>query len=93
MVAKGFTQILNVDCHDTTSPTPASAPVKIRVVAANELGLPGFDLDVSQASVQAPLEDRCVFLRGVVCFQVRSLGVSNASMVWSQQVGCGICYS
>ena len=30
MVAKGFTQMLNVDYHDTTSPTPASAPVKIR---------------------------------------------------------------
>ena len=51
MVAKGFTQISNVDYHETTSPTPASAPVKIIAVDANELGLPVFHLDVSQAFV------------------------------------------
>ena len=38
-------------------PTPASAPVKIIAVAANELGLPFFHLDVSQAFVRAPLEE------------------------------------
>ena len=52
-----FTQVPNVDNHETTSPTPASASVKIRGVATNELGLPVFHLDVSQAFVQAPLEE------------------------------------
>ena len=28
LVAKGFTQVQDVDYHETTSPTPASAPVK-----------------------------------------------------------------
>ena len=51
MVAKGFTQMSNVDYHETTSPTPASAPVKNIAVDANELDLPVFHLDVSQAFV------------------------------------------
>ena len=45
-----------MDYHETTSPTPALAPVKMIAVAANALGLPVFHLDVSQAFVQAPLE-------------------------------------
>ena len=57
MVAKGLTQMPNVDYHETTSPTPALAPVKIIAVAANELDLPVFHLDVSQAFVQAPLDE------------------------------------
>ena len=56
VVAKGFTQVQDVDYHETTFPTPASAPVKMIVVIANEKGLPVFHLDVSQAFVQAPLE-------------------------------------
>ena len=57
VVAKGFTQVQDVDYHETTSPTPASAPVKVIVAIANEKGLPVFHLDVSQAFVQAPLEE------------------------------------
>ena len=57
LVAKGFTQMPNINYYETTSPTPASAPVKITAVAANELGLPVFHLHVSQAFVQAPLDE------------------------------------
>ena len=57
MVAKEFTQIPNVDYHKTTFSIPASAPVKIITIAANDLGLPVFHLDVSQAFVQASLEE------------------------------------
>ena len=56
MVAKGFTQVQDVDYHETTSPTPASAPVKLIAAIANEKGLPVFHLDVSRAFVQAPFE-------------------------------------
>ena len=58
VVAKGFTQVQDVDYHETTSPTPASAPVKMIAAIANEKDLPVFHLDVSQAFVQAPLEEK-----------------------------------
>ena len=58
VVAKGFTQVQDVDYHETTSPTPAPAPVKMIAVIVNEKGLPVFHLDVSQAFVQAPLEEK-----------------------------------
>ena len=62
MVAKRFTQVQNVDYHETTLPTPASAPVKMIAAIANEKGLPVFHLDVSQAFVQAPLEEK-IYMR------------------------------
>ena len=62
MVAKGFTQIRDVDYHETTSPTPASTSVKMIVAIVNEKGLPVFHLDVSQAFVQAPLEEE-IYMR------------------------------
>ena len=61
-MAKGFTQAQDVDYHEKTSPTPASAPVKMLAVVANELGFPVFHLDVSQAFVQAPLEEE-IYMR------------------------------
>ena len=56
VVSKGVTQVQDVEYHETTSPTPASAPVKMIAAIANEKGLPVFHLDVYQAFVQAPLE-------------------------------------
>ena len=57
IVVKGSAQMPNLDYHEKKIPTPASAPVKIIPVAVNELGLPVFHLDVSQAFVQAHLEE------------------------------------
>ena len=62
MVAKGFTQVQDVDYHETTSPTPASAPVRMIAAITNEKGFPVFYLDVSQAFVQAPLEEE-IYMR------------------------------
>ena len=57
VVAKGLTQVQYVDYHETTSPTPASAPVKMIATIANRKGLPVFHLDVFQVFVQAPLKE------------------------------------
>ena len=64
VVAKGLTQVQDVDYHETKSPTLTSAPVKMIAAIANEIGLPVFHLDVSQAFVQTPLEEKiiCAFL-------------------------------
>ena len=57
LVAKGFSQVTGVDYNETTSPTPAAAPVKMIAAVANEKVLPVYHLDVSQAFVQAPLKE------------------------------------
>ena len=57
VIAKGLTQVQDVSYHETTSPTPASGPVKMIAAIANEKGLPVFHFGVSQAFVQAPLEE------------------------------------
>ena len=62
VVAKGFTQVQDVDYHETTSLTPASAPIKMIAAIANEKGLPVFRFDVSQTFVQAPLEEE-IYMR------------------------------
>ena len=58
VVAKGFTQVQDVDYHETTSPTP----IKMIAAIANEKSLPVFHFDVSQAFVQAPLEEE-IYMR------------------------------
>ena len=91
MVAKEFTQMPNVDYHETTSSAPASALVNIITFAANKLGLPVFHLDVSQAFVQAPLEDeiymrtlpRCGELSGkIVRLLKRQYDLKQAGREW-----------
>ena len=91
MVAKIFAQMPNVDYHETTSPTPASTPVKIRAVAGNELDLPVFHLNVSQAFVQAPLQEwiymylppGCGKLSGKIVRLLKcQYGMEQAGRVW-----------
>ena len=81
--------------HGTTSPTPASTPVESIAVATNDLGLPIFRLDVSQAFVQAPLEEEIYMRLPPRCgkISVRLPALSNASIVRRKQVGSGIYYS
>ena len=62
LVAKGFSQVAGFDYNETTSPTPAAAPVKMIAAVAYEKGLPVYHLDVSQAFVQAPLKEE-IFMR------------------------------
>ena len=62
LVAKGFSHVAGVDYNETTSPTPAAAPVKMIAAVANEKGWPVYHLDVSQAFVQAPLKED-IFMR------------------------------
>ena len=62
LVAKGFSQVAGVDHNETTTPTPAAAPVKMIAAVANEKGLPVYHLDVSQAFVQVPLKEE-IFMR------------------------------
>ena len=57
VVAKGFTQVQDVDYHETTSPTPASAPVKMTAAIANEKGLPFFTLACLSHSCRRPFEE------------------------------------
>ena len=53
VIAKEFTQVQDINYHKTTSPRPASVPVK---------GLSVFHLSVSRAFVQAPLEEEIYIL-------------------------------
>ena len=62
LVAKGFSQAAGVDYNETTTLTPAPAPVKIIAAVANEKGLPVYHLGVSPAFVQAPLKEE-IFMR------------------------------
>ena len=91
LVAKGFSQVAGVDYNETNSPTPAAAPVKMIAVVANEMGLPVYHLDVSQAFVQAPLKEdlfmrlspSCGALSGkIVRLQKCQYGLKQAGREW-----------
>ena len=89
--AKGFTQVQDVDYHETTSPTPTSAPVKMIAATANEKGLPVFRLDVSHGFVKAPPDKEfytrlpfgCGELSGkVVKLLICQYGLKQAGREW-----------
>ena len=57
LVARGFTQIRDVDYTHSSSPCPSSASVKLILAVANEKGLPLRHLDVAQAYIRASLDE------------------------------------
>ena len=56
LVAKGFSQVQDVDCFQMFAPTPSSASINILEAVQNEQGLNIFHSDVSQAFVRAKLD-------------------------------------
>ena len=81
VVAKGFTQVQNVDYHDTTPPTPASAPVKMIATIANEKGLPVFHLVEKEIYIRLP--PSCGELSGKVVKLIKcQYGLKQAGMEW-----------
>ena len=57
LVARGFTQIRDVDYTHSSSPCPSSASVKLVLAVANEKGLPLRHFDVVQAYIRASLDE------------------------------------
>ena len=60
VVAKRFTQVQDVDYHETTSPAPASAPVKMIAAIANEKGCPFFTLMCLRRLYRHPLRSKFI---------------------------------
>ena len=56
IVAKGFSQVQDVDYFQTFEPTPSSASIKILAAVANKQGLKILHSDVAQAFVRAKLD-------------------------------------
>ena len=57
LVARGFTQIRDVDYTHSSSPCSSSASVKLILAVANEKGLPLRHFDVAQAYIRASLDE------------------------------------
>ena len=62
LVAKGFSQVHGVDYFDMFSPTPAMTSIRMLAAFACEHKRPLWHLDVEQAYIQSPLDER-IFLR------------------------------
>ena len=57
LVARGFTQIRDVDYTHSSSPSLSPTSVKLILAVANEKGLPLRHFDVAQAYIRASLDD------------------------------------
>ena len=81
LVAKGFSQVRDVDYFKTFAPTPTSASIKILAAVANDQGLKIFFLDVAKAFARAKLDaevymklpDGCGDMSGTIVLLNRSL--------------------
>ena len=56
LVAKGFSQVQDLEYFQTFAPTPSSASIKILAAVANEQGLTVFPIEVEQAFIRAKLD-------------------------------------
>ena len=90
-MAKGFSQVQDVDYFRAFAPTPSSASVKILAAVANEHGLNIFRLDIAQAFVRGKLEaeihmklpDGCGDMPGKIVRLNRSLyGLKQIARQW-----------
>ena len=57
LVARGFTQIRDVDYIHSSSPCPSSASINLVLAVANEKELPLRHFDVAQAYIRASLDE------------------------------------
>ena len=57
LVARGFTQISDVDYTHSSSPCPSSASIKLILAVANEKSLPFRHFEVAQAYIRASLDE------------------------------------
>ena len=57
LVARGFTQIRDIDYTHSPYPCPSSASIKLVLAVANEKGLPLRHFDVAQAYIRASLDE------------------------------------
>ena len=62
LVARGFTQIRDVDYTHSSSPCPSSASIKLILAVANEKDLPLRHFDVAQAYICASVDEE-VYMR------------------------------
>ena len=58
LVARGLTQIRDVDYTHSSSPCPSSASVKLILAVANEKGLPLRHFDAAQVYIRASLDEK-----------------------------------
>ena len=94
LVAKGFSQVQDVDYFQTFAPTPSSASIKTLAAVANEQGLKIFYLEVAQAFVRAKLDAEIYinYPMGVVTCQERLFASTDHYMVQSRVDGSGPDY-
>ena len=86
LVAKGFSQVQDVDYSQTLAPTPSPAPIKIRAAVSNEQGLNVFRSDLTafvranrDAGIYIKITYGCGGMSGeIVCHNKSLYGLNRA---------------